>query len=130
MNSVPESDWRVFRDLHCVALERFCERILLDALSVTEDVNKTHHDRYRELFSLIKKRDKEIAFTFDDFRRSTAFFQIAMIRRLGLWTDEEYQRFSSETRDSIAYHVALHSRPAPNEHTLPTPSSDDKEDGE
>jgi len=44
------------------------------------------------------KRDKEIASAFDDFRRSTAIFQIAIVRKLGVITDEEFGRFSEPTR--------------------------------
>jgi len=44
------------------------------------------------------KRDKEIASAFDDFRRSTDIFQIAIIRKLGVITDEEFGRFSESTR--------------------------------
>jgi len=49
------------------------------------------------------KRDKEVASAFDDFRRSTAIFQIAIIRKLGVITDEELGRFSESTRASLQH---------------------------
>jgi hypothetical protein len=41
----PESDWRVFRQLREVALERFCERVLAKIGSMTTDGTKTFHAR-------------------------------------------------------------------------------------
>jgi len=49
------------------------------------------------------KRDKEIANAFNDFRRSTAVIQIAIIRKLGVITDEEFGRFSESTRASLQH---------------------------
>jgi hypothetical protein len=44
-----------------------------------------------------------MASAFDDFRRSTAVFQIAIIRKLGVITDEELERFSESTRASLKF---------------------------
>ena len=47
------------------------------------------------------RRDKEIAQTFNDLRRSRAFTQIASLKGRGLLTEDEFLRFSQDTRDSV-----------------------------
>jgi hypothetical protein len=106
---IKESDWKLYRKLRAVALERFCQRILEEIERINSDSNKSSHDRYQAIYNLIKRSDKEIARTFDDFRRSTAVVQLAIICSLGLLPDEELQRFSSETRAAVETFLALRS---------------------
>jgi len=42
-----------------------------------------------------------MAQAFDDMRRSRALTRIASIKALGLLTDEEFSRFSQETREAV-----------------------------
>lgn len=96
--AIPEADWRVFRGLHPIWIERFCRRVNDELLRVLSDDSRGAHERYLAAYKLMHKRDKEIASAFNDFRRSTAIFQIAIIRKLGVMTDEEFGRFSESTR--------------------------------
>ena len=89
----PESDWLIFRSLREVALERFCERVLVEMRERADDVRSSHHPRYLEIFTLIGKRDDELARAFNNPRRSVALLQLGLIRALGLITDEEVARF-------------------------------------
>jgi len=98
---IPESDWKLFRQLHPVALERFCERTLSEVGRLTADSGKSAHERYLAVFRLLQRRDKELAQAFDDFRRSTAWCQLAILRSRGLLTDEEFARFSPETQGAV-----------------------------
>jgi hypothetical protein len=41
------------------------------------------------------------ALAFDGLRRSTAFLQTLQMRRIGLFTEEEFARFSEQTRKQI-----------------------------
>jgi hypothetical protein len=101
--SIAEKDWRIFRDLHPIWLDRFCESVNHELVAMLSDKNQSPHDRYIAVYKLIHKRDKELGTAFDDFRRSTALFQIAIIRKLGVITDEELGRFSAEVQSSLAY---------------------------
>ena len=101
MQSVPESDWKVFKKVHPVALDRFCERVLKDVSEILANTSKTPHERYLSVYRLVRDRDKELAQVFNDYRRSTAFWQIAAMHTRGLLTDAEFMQFSAETRDSI-----------------------------
>ena len=98
---ISESDWKHFRQLHSLALERFCEQSLSEVGRLASEPGKSAHERYLAVFRLLKRRDKELAEAFDDLRRSTAWRQLAVIRSRGLLTDEEFARFSPETRAAV-----------------------------
>lgn len=98
---IKESDWKLFRQLHSVALERFCQRILSEVEGISNDNEKSFHQRYSDVFDTIDGRNQEIAHAFDNPRRSAALMQLATIRSRGLLTDDEFQQFSEETRELI-----------------------------
>jgi hypothetical protein len=97
----PESDWKIFRRLHQVALERFCRLVIEDVNQTTANCEDNYHERYLEVFRLIKDRDKKMARSFDDMKRSNAFFLLANIMGNQLLTDEEFREFSEETQGAI-----------------------------
>ncbi len=99
--SIHENDWKVFRQLRPVALERFCQRALSEIAQVASDTSKTSHDRYLAIYKLVQSRDDELADAFNDFRRSTAALQLAHILSHELLTDEEMTQFSPEIRDLV-----------------------------
>lgn len=99
--SFPERDWKVFREIREVALERLCDRALGDAKAVIDNAAKTQHERFLELFDLLVERNQDVARGFDDPRRSAMLSQLAFIYRLGLLEADELARFSSGTREMI-----------------------------
>ena len=101
MRTISETDWKLFRKLRTLALERFCERTLSELSQVASRPGKGAHERYLAVFKLLQRRDKELADAFDDVRRSTAWQQLAIIRACGLLTDEEFVGFSPETRGAV-----------------------------
>jgi hypothetical protein len=106
MRQISEPDWKVFRQLHPVALERFCEQVLAEVGQLAADTAQSAHARYLAVYRLMEQRDRELGDTFNDKRRSTAFVQIACIRARGLLTEEEFARFSPETRAVVALFLA------------------------
>lgn len=100
---IPESDWRQFRKVHAILLERFCQRILDELRPIVGSNEGTAHERYLRIFALIRKRDKELGNGFDDFRRSTALQQLLIMRSMGLLTDEDLSAFSEPTRQKIRF---------------------------
>jgi len=103
----PESDWKLFRKLQLLALDRFCQRVLAEVSQLAADVGKSSHERYLAVFKLLQRRDKELADAFNDPRRSTALVQLAQIRFRKLLTDEEFAGFSPETRASVQMFLEL-----------------------
>ena len=101
MRDIPERDWKLLRELTPVALNRFCEQVLHEATDIAADTTATPHERYGRLYDLIKKQDREVAIMFDDHRRSTAFLKIIAIHLHKMFTEEEFARFSEETRQKV-----------------------------
>jgi hypothetical protein len=101
MRDIPESDWKIFRTVREAALDRYCARVLQECTTVIEDRSVSSHDRYLQLFRLLRKRDDELADAFNNPRRSAALIQLTHIRRLGVVTDDELGRFSPETREFV-----------------------------
>jgi hypothetical protein len=98
---IKESDWKVLRRLHPVALERFCGRVLTEIGSVMNDDARNSHERYLNIFKIVAHRDREIARIFDDLKRSRAPTMLAEMCSVGLLTEDELSGFSPETRSVI-----------------------------
>jgi wobble nucleotide-excising tRNase len=98
---IKESDWKLFRQVRVQALERFCERILLEVERINSDRARGFHEKYLDVWRVLKRRDKELAQAFDDIRRSTAWSRLASMKVLGLLTEDELRRFSQETREVV-----------------------------
>jgi len=101
MSDIPERDWKLLRELKPVTLERLCERILRGASQIAAASGATKHQRYLKLYAMVQKQNREVAMAFDDHRRSTALSKIVQIHRRGLFTEEEFARFSEETRKFV-----------------------------
>jgi hypothetical protein len=98
----PEKDWKLLRHLAPIALDRYCARVLEDVARITAAPGKTSHERYIKIYKLMRDRDRDLAFAFDDHRRSTAMTKLARIQVLGLLTEDELRGFSEETREIVS----------------------------
>ena len=99
-SSISESDWKLFRNLHAVALERLCQRVI-EEIQATAASSQSYHERYLAIYALVKERDKQIAEAFNDFRRSTALMKLALMRAQDLVTESELAVFSIETQQFL-----------------------------
>lgn len=104
---IDEPDWKTLRALHPALLDRLCAQILDECRSVMDDASLTPHQRYLKTFELIQRRDDDIDTAFNDMRRSMAILKLTAIRRMGLLTDAEFQRFSAEAREKVDSLVGL-----------------------
>ena len=102
-HGIPESDWKLLRQLHPLALDRYCRRILQEIERLATDTKKNSHQRYLEIHKLVEKKDRELGRAFDGLRRSTALSQLAIIYSYGVITEEEFMRFSPESRETISF---------------------------
>ena len=96
-----ETDWKLFRRLQPLALDRFCQRVLAEVGQLAADSGKSHHERYLAIYRRLEDRDEQLAAAFNDPRRSTALLQLAHIRAEGLLTDEEFGQFSDGARAAV-----------------------------
>jgi peptide subunit release factor 1 (eRF1) len=104
---IAEADWKRFRRLRELALDRFCRRVLDKAQELIDRDTLSHHQRYLALFRFLKERDDELADAFNSPKRSTALIQLARLRYHDLLTDEEFAEFSPETQSIVALYLEL-----------------------
>jgi len=100
-SGIPESDWKKIRDLKSVLLDRLCQRILQEVAVQATEPSRTPHERYLAIYKLIHERDRDIAEIFDGLSRSKAMMCILNARHHSLLTDEEFGRFSEDTRAEV-----------------------------
>jgi hypothetical protein len=98
---IKEADWKIFRELRSLALERFCERVLGEVRELTKKSGSSH-ERYLEIYRLLQKRDRKIAAGFNGMRRSMMDVHLLVICSLDLLTPDEIARFSELTRNKLA----------------------------
>jgi ABC-type transport system involved in cytochrome c biogenesis ATPase subunit len=96
-----ESDWKLFRKLRELALERFSRNILDEIGAASLLDAKSYHQRYLDVFKLVDERNEQMAAAFNNPRRSTAIGQLALMVASGWITDEEFRQFSEETRSTV-----------------------------
>ncbi len=96
--SIPESDWKIFRTLYKIALERFCAGVLAEVGTLASDEIQTSHERYLVIYKLMTERDKLLEDIFDRTSRSRALIQLTLMNTYELLTENEMAAFSEETR--------------------------------
>jgi hypothetical protein len=111
MGDIKESDWKVFKRLRELALERFCGRILGEIAGISSDGAKSNHERYVAIYRLVRERNKEIEPIFNHLRRSTAVQQICSFRFHDLMTEEELRQFSPELVGTVEQILKIHNKP-------------------
>jgi len=89
--SILESDWKKFKELREIALDRFCQGVLDDAKTITQHGTLSAHARYLMLYRLIRDRDKDIVKIFDNNSqsRSSALRGLWLMVMHDLLTDAE-----------------------------------------
>lgn len=101
MHGIPESDWKVFRKLHGVLMERSFERVPAEVTRAPKNPKKAPSERFLEAERIMRQGGKD-AYDLGDHRGSTAFFVIArMCNREKLLLPEEFEQFSQGTRNKI-----------------------------
>ena len=98
---IKESDWKTFRKLRELALDRYCQRVLKDVQQLLGNRDDSNHERYLKLWALLQDRDETIAIAFNNPRRSNAFVQLVNIVAEDLLTTAELSQFSEDLRERI-----------------------------
>lgn len=102
MRDIAEKDWKYFRKLHELAVNRFSKETLskINQIIISKEVD-SKHEKYLEIYRYIKERDKILRDCFDGIRRSTAKLQILQIYNLGLIKPEEFNHFSDDVKKIV-----------------------------
>jgi hypothetical protein len=101
VNEIKESDWKLLRQLHRVAMERFCRRAIDGIGAAVTDQPGTYHECFLEVFALVNESNRELARIFDNPRRSKATLILASMMEERLLSEEEFSQFGPETRGSV-----------------------------
>ena len=86
-----ESDWKKFKELRKIALDRFCQGVLAEAKTIVEHSALSAHARYGMLYGLIHDRNRDLAQVFDhnSQSRSSALTGLMLFVRHDLLTEAE-----------------------------------------
>ena len=95
---IPEADWKAFRQLHELALERFSQAVRTQCIAKFGDTALSEHERYLAVYELIQSRNSEMARLFDSPRRSMAIIHLRGFWEHGLIGEQDVQGLSEETR--------------------------------
>ena len=57
-HGINESDWKLFRQLQPLALDRFCQRVLTEVRRLTADTDTSNHERYLAMFKYAGLRSR------------------------------------------------------------------------
>ena len=106
-SDIAERDWKVFKELHPIAMDRFFEKTVKDLQQPLWTKNKPAQERFWDAWTYATRQQEQTAILFDDFRRSTAILQARMIHANHLYSDEEVARFSPEMRDRLRAFVEM-----------------------
>jgi hypothetical protein len=79
-----ESDWKKFKLVKDLALERFCAVAMTDFEEVIKKENSSNHEKYLYLYKLVQITDKRLGLLFDGHSRSKAQVQLMFLRSEGL----------------------------------------------
>jgi hypothetical protein len=93
---ISESDWKKFKSLRLLALDRFCQGVLDDAQTISQHDALSAHARYRMLYGLVHDRDKDIVQAFDYYSRSSALMSLRFMVMYDLLTDAELSVLSED----------------------------------
>ena len=91
-----ESDWKHFKRVKEIALEKFCAKALADFEDAIKKDDLSNHGRYLYLYKLVENADKRLSLLFDGHSRSKAQIQLTLLRGEGLVESHELKGMSDE----------------------------------
>ncbi|MFO7818443.1 MAG: hypothetical protein ACQES5_05960 [Thermodesulfobacteriota bacterium] len=103
MADISESDWKKIRSMEKDKLDTLCESVLTKIRAIIDDDTKGPHERYLDLWKVIKHKDKVIAKLFNDFKRSNATTKLIHWVNEDLLSEEEFESFSQETQKRLKF---------------------------
>ncbi|HLU93650.1 MAG TPA: hypothetical protein VKZ54_05975 [Membranihabitans sp.] len=100
---IPEEDWKIYKIIFPKALDRICERVLDEIEEIRSQEGPSNHEKYLQIYKLIKKSDRNIGNIFNDYRRSTALIRLGQMNSFGLLTPQEIGELSEETQALLKF---------------------------
>jgi hypothetical protein len=100
-HDITERDWKKLRTLKDAALNIACERIFQKITKLSESRGAESYKYYSKLWKVMEEEDKEVSLMFDDLKRSTAIYKLAIWKRNGILSDDDFEKFTEETQKHI-----------------------------
>jgi hypothetical protein len=100
MANFPEGDWKLFKSLMAEVHARYCRRVLSDVAAILE-TDADAYDRCSQISVHTASQMKRFEALFGQLSRGAASQQLVDLRLNELITDEEYGRFTAETRSQV-----------------------------
>ncbi len=97
MKPFPETDWKKLRSLKEPLLQLACEKILYKLKQIIDNPQNNNHQTYLNLWKVLTKENEELSLMFDDLKRSTAVSKLAVWKKYGLISDNDFNQFTEET---------------------------------
>jgi hypothetical protein len=94
--SILESDWKAFKKLREIALDRMYRRVLDECAEICTDESRSTRERYMALYASVQEHDKSIGNVFNQFSRSSASLSLFGMRSLELLDDSELEGLSED----------------------------------
>jgi len=101
MRTIPERDWKQMKSMKARVLDDACARILTSVESIVQKRDGRNHEAYMDLWDLLKKEDRKIAYMFDDFRRSSALLKLMQWQHYGFVSESDLALFTAETQNKL-----------------------------
>ena len=93
-----ESDWKIFKNIKELAIEKYCSVVLDEARDIVLNDNESSHETYLYLYKILQNRDEHLAVMFDGHSRSKAWLQLIAIRKEGLAEQSLLDKLSEDFR--------------------------------
>ncbi len=95
-----ESDWKLFCKIKQVAIEKYCEQQLADIGDILSGDIASSSERLHMIAQFTKSAEKQISSIFDGHSRSSAPFQLMLMRREKLVDVDLLSQLSDDLVDS------------------------------
>jgi hypothetical protein len=99
--SIPEKDWKYLRSIEAELLSDLCRKINQSAAEILCSEYGSEHEKYLTLYKHVEASDGIIADCFDDWRRSTLWLKLPLLRRHNLLMAEHIINLSEASRELL-----------------------------
>ncbi|RLT89653.1 hypothetical protein [Ketobacter sp. GenoA1] len=99
---ISESDWKKFKKIREKALDKFCSLALEDIQEALNKKDADAHSRYLYVYKIVENNDKRLSLIFDDYRRSKARIQLALMVSSDLVDEQDLNVLSDDLQEFIA----------------------------
>jgi hypothetical protein len=95
---ISERDWKLFKELHPIAMNRFFEKAVKEMQPLLWSKEKQAQERFLDALTYAQDKREQASRLFDDLRRSTALLIAGIVYANGFFTADEVSRFSPDAQ--------------------------------